>query len=43
VAGPIFSRMAEKVARYLDLTPTEEVAPLAANQKKVVFREASRD
>jgi len=43
VAGPIFSRMAEKVARYLDLTPTEEIAPLAANQRKVVFRESSRD
>ena len=43
VAGPIFSHMAEKVARYLDLTPTEEIAPLAANQKKVVFREARRD
>lgn len=43
VAGPIFSRMAEKAARYLDLSPTEDITPLAANQKKVVLREANRE
>jgi cell division protein FtsI/penicillin-binding protein 2 len=43
VAGPVFSRMAEKAARYLDLSPTEGITPLAANQKKVVLREANRE
>jgi cell division protein FtsI/penicillin-binding protein 2 len=43
VAGPIFSRMAEKAARYLDLSPTEDVTPLAASQKKVVFMEVGRE
>jgi cell division protein FtsI/penicillin-binding protein 2 len=43
VAGPIFSRMAEKAARYLDLSPTEDVTPLAASQKKVVFMEPGRE
>jgi cell division protein FtsI (penicillin-binding protein 3) len=33
VAGPIFSRIAEKAARYLDLEPREEVAkPPAAGR-----------
>jgi len=27
VAGPIFSRMAERMARYLDLQPTEQIPP----------------
>ncbi|MGA8659026.1 MAG: penicillin-binding protein 2 [Chthoniobacterales bacterium] len=43
VAGPIFSRIAEKAARYLDLSPTEDVTPLAASQKKVVFMEPGRE
>ncbi len=27
VAAPIFARVAEKAARYLDLQPTEEIKP----------------
>jgi cell division protein FtsI/penicillin-binding protein 2 len=45
VAGPIFSRMAERMARYLDLQPTEEIPPqrVALGQKKVALSRSSRD
>jgi cell division protein FtsI/penicillin-binding protein 2 len=46
IAAPIFSRMAEKAARYLDLRPTEEIPPQRAplSQKKVVaLSRSSRD
>jgi len=37
VAGPIFSRVAERAARYLDLEPREEIRkaiPVARVEKK---------
>ncbi|HWY92085.1 MAG TPA: penicillin-binding protein 2 [Chthoniobacterales bacterium] len=45
VAGPIFSRMAERMARYLDLQPTEEIPPqrVALGQKRVALSRSSRD
>jgi cell division protein FtsI/penicillin-binding protein 2 len=45
VAGPVFSRMAEKAARYLDLRPTEEIPPqhVSFDQKKVALSRPSRD
>jgi cell division protein FtsI/penicillin-binding protein 2 len=45
VAAPVFARMAEKVARYLDLRPTEEIpAPHGSlDQKKVASSRPSRD
>ena len=45
VAGPIFSRMAERMARYLDLQPTEENPPqrVALAQKRVALSRSSRD
>jgi cell division protein FtsI/penicillin-binding protein 2 len=45
VAGPIFARIAEKAARYLDLRPTEEIpAPQGTNgSKKVALSERNRD
>src|SRR5215831_8066091 len=45
VAGPVFSRMAERMARYLDLQPTEEIPPqrVAFGQKRVALSRTSRD
>jgi cell division protein FtsI/penicillin-binding protein 2 len=45
VAGPVFSRMAEKAARYLDLRPTEEIPSqhVSFDQKKVALSRPSRD
>ena len=45
VAGPIFARIAEKTARYLDLRPTEQipVPQLANGLKKVALSELSHD
>ena len=45
VAGPVFSRIAEKAARYLDLRPTEPIAPPAGTSglKKVALSTRSRD
>jgi cell division protein FtsI/penicillin-binding protein 2 len=45
VAGPIFSRMAERMARYLDLQPTEEIPPqrVALGQKRVALSRSNRD
>ncbi len=45
VAGPVFARIAEKAARYLDLRPTEEVPPpqLTNGSKKVALSERNRD
>jgi cell division protein FtsI (penicillin-binding protein 3) len=45
VAGPIFSRMAEKAARYMDLRPTEEIPTqhVSFDQKKVALPQSSRD
>src|ERR1700724_129339 len=45
VAGPIFSRMAEKAARYMDLRPTETIPlqPGANGVKKVALSTGSRD
>ncbi len=45
VAGPIFSRMAERMARYLDLQPTEQIPPqrVALGQKRVALSRSSRD
>jgi cell division protein FtsI/penicillin-binding protein 2 len=41
VAGPIFSKIAEKAARYLDLEPHEELSkPLRASQ--VALTESAR-
>jgi cell division protein FtsI (penicillin-binding protein 3)/stage V sporulation protein D (sporulation-specific penicillin-binding protein) len=41
VAGPIFSRIAEKAARYLDLQPQEEIRK-ALPVERVAFTNASR-
>jgi cell division protein FtsI/penicillin-binding protein 2 len=45
VAAPVFARIAEKTARYLDLRPTEQIpAPQLANGlKKVALSELNRD
>ena len=46
VAGPIFARMAERAANYLDLRPTEvepQVAGSANNPKKESLTAAARD
>src|SRR5215469_6186733 len=45
VAGPVFAKMAEKAARYLDLRPTEEIPPpqVTNGSKKVVLSERNRD
>jgi hypothetical protein len=45
VAGPVFARIAEKAARYLDLQPTEEIPPPqgASGSKKVALSTRSRD
>ena len=45
VAGPVFARIAEKTARYLDLRPTEEIPPpqLTNGSKKVALSERNRD
>ena len=45
VAAPVFARIAEKTARYLDLQPTEQIpAPQLANGlKKVALSELNRD
>ena len=45
VAGPVFARIAEKAARYLDLRPTEGVPPpqLTNASKKVALSERNRD
>jgi cell division protein FtsI/penicillin-binding protein 2 len=45
VAGPVFARIAEKAARYLDLRPTEEIPPPAgvSGLKKVALSTRSRD
>src|SRR3984893_11715554 len=45
VAGPVFARIAEKAARYLDLQPTEEISPQpgANGLKKVALSTRSRD
>jgi cell division protein FtsI/penicillin-binding protein 2 len=45
VAAPVFTRIAEKTARYLDLRPTEQIpAPQLANGlKKVALSELNRD
>jgi hypothetical protein len=40
VAGPIFSRIAEKAARYLDLQPQEEIRK-ALPVERVAFTNAS--
>jgi len=41
VAGPIFSRIAEKAARYLDLEPHEEIRK-AIPVERVALTNASR-
>src|SRR5271156_2695564 len=45
VAGPVFARIAERAARYLDLRPTEEIPPQpgANGLKKVALSTRSRD
>jgi cell division protein FtsI (penicillin-binding protein 3) len=45
VAGPVFSRMAEKVARYMDLRPTEPIPTqhVSFDQKKMALSQPSRD
>jgi hypothetical protein len=45
VAGPVFSRIAERAARYLDLRPTEEIPPQpgANGLKKVALSTRSRE
>jgi len=45
VAAPVFARIAEKTARYLDLRPTEPIpAPQLANGlKKVALSELNRE
>src|SRR5580693_1703779 len=45
VAGPVFARIAERAARYLDLRPTEEIPPPAGanGSKKVALSTRSRD
>jgi cell division protein FtsI (penicillin-binding protein 3) len=45
VAGPVFARIAEKAARYLDLRPTEPIPPLPGTNgsKKVALSVGSRD
>ena len=45
VAGPVFARIAEKAARYLDLRPTETIPlpPGANGVKKVALSTGSRD
>ncbi len=42
VAGPVFARIAEKAARYLDLTPTEPV-PMPLPTKKVALARLKRE
>ncbi|HYY27573.1 MAG TPA: penicillin-binding protein 2 [Chthoniobacterales bacterium] len=43
VAGPVFSKIAQQTARYLDLQPTEEIpSPAGANAKKVASSASSR-
>jgi cell division protein FtsI/penicillin-binding protein 2 len=37
VAAPIFAKMGERAARYLDIAPDEPVPPAAANTKKVAL------
>ena len=41
VAGPVFSKIAQQAARYLDLQPTEEISPPGANATKKVASSAS--
>ena len=46
VAGPIFSRLAEKAARYLDLEPHEEIRkaiPVERVEKKTADRASPQD
>ncbi|MBV9492054.1 MAG: penicillin-binding protein 2 [Verrucomicrobia bacterium] len=46
VAGPIFARMAERAANYLDLRPTEPTQPdarMTGNPKKEALTAAMRD
>ena len=45
VAGPVFSRMAEKVARYMDLRPTEPIPTqhVSFDQKKMALSQPSPD
>jgi cell division protein FtsI (penicillin-binding protein 3) len=45
VAGPVFARIAQKAARYLDLRPTEQIPPQpgANGSKKVALSARSRD
>jgi hypothetical protein len=45
VAGPIFSRVAEKAARYLDLEPHEEIRkaiPVARVEKRPLAERARK-
>jgi cell division protein FtsI/penicillin-binding protein 2 len=43
VAGPVFSKIAQQAARYLDLQPTEEIpSPAGAIAKKVASSASSR-
>jgi cell division protein FtsI (penicillin-binding protein 3)/stage V sporulation protein D (sporulation-specific penicillin-binding protein) len=43
VAGPVFSKIAQQTARYLDLQPTEEIpSPAGANAKKVASSASGR-
>jgi cell division protein FtsI/penicillin-binding protein 2 len=41
VAGPVFSKIAQQAARYLDLQPTEEISPPGVNATKKVASSAS--
>jgi cell division protein FtsI/penicillin-binding protein 2 len=45
VAGPVFSRIAQKAARYLDLRPTEVIPSqrVPVGQKRVALSRSSRD
>jgi cell division protein FtsI (penicillin-binding protein 3)/stage V sporulation protein D (sporulation-specific penicillin-binding protein) len=43
VAGPIFARIAERAANYLDLRPTEPDPKVAGNPKKEALTAAMRD
>ena len=45
VAAPVFARIAEKAARYLDLKPTEQIPPsqVTNGSKKLALSEQNRD
>jgi hypothetical protein len=42
VAGPIFSRIAEKAARYLDLAPHPELIKPNASARSVALTNAAK-